>query len=33
MFPLVAEAVATVMPVESLRWITFGHFEADECGS
>ena len=33
MFPLVAEAVATVMPVESLRWITFGHVEADECGS
>ena len=23
MFPLVAEAVATVVPVESLRWITF----------
>ena len=21
------------MPVESLRWITFGHVEADECGS
>jgi flavorubredoxin len=33
MFPLVAEAVATVVPVESLRWITFGHIEADECGS
>ena len=33
MFPLVAEAVATVVPVESLRWITFGHVEADECGS
>src|SRR5688572_25867058 len=33
MFPLVAEAVATVRPVESLRWITFGHVEADECGS
>jgi flavorubredoxin len=33
MFPLVAEAVATVMPVESLRWITFGHVESDECGS
>jgi len=32
-FPLIAEAVATVMPVESLRWITFGHVEADECGS
>lgn len=33
MFPLVAEAVATVIPVESLRWISFGHVEADECGS
>ena len=33
MFPLVAEALATVIPVESLRWITFGHVEADECGS
>ena len=33
MFPLVAEAVATVVPVESVRWITFGHIEADECGS
>jgi flavorubredoxin len=33
MFPLVAEAVATLTPVESLRWISFGHVEADECGS
>ena len=33
MFPLVAEAVAKVVPVESVRWITFGHVEADECGS
>jgi flavorubredoxin len=33
MFPLVAEAVATIRPVESLRWITFGHVESDECGS
>jgi flavorubredoxin len=32
-FPLVAEAVATVMPVEKLRWISFGHVESDECGS
>ena len=22
-----------VMPVERLRWLGFGHFEADECGS
>ena len=33
MFPLVAEAVATVLPVELIRWITFGHVEADECGA
>jgi flavorubredoxin len=33
MFPLVAGAVATVTPVEGLRWITFGHVESDECGS
>lgn len=25
--------VARVTPVERLRWITFGHLEADECGS
>jgi flavorubredoxin len=33
MFPLVAEALHTVTPVESLRWISFGHVESDECGS
>src|SRR6266498_2420622 len=33
MFPLVSEAVSRVVPVERLRWITFGHFEFDECGS
>jgi flavorubredoxin len=33
MFPLVAEAVASVVPVESLRWISFGHVESDECGA
>ena len=33
MFPLVSEAIATVTPIERLRWITFGHVEADECGS
>ena len=33
MFPLVSEAVARVVPVESLRWITFGHIESDKCGS
>jgi flavorubredoxin len=33
MFPLVSEAVASVMPIERLRWIMFGHLEADECGA
>jgi flavorubredoxin len=33
MFPLVSALVARVMPVERLRWLGFGHFEADECGS
>src|SRR4051812_42535461 len=33
MFPLVAEAVATVLPVDSLRWVSFGHVESDECGA
>ncbi|WP_251019374.1 MBL fold metallo-hydrolase [Streptomyces sp. ISL-11] len=33
LFPLVSEAVARVTPVANLRWITFGHVEADECGS
>lgn len=33
LFPLVSEAVAAVMPVERLRWISFGHYEADECGA
>ena len=33
LFPLVREAMATVMPVEKLRWLSFSHFEADECGA
>lgn len=33
MFPLISEAVATVMPLKKLRWISFGHVEADECGA
>jgi flavorubredoxin len=33
MFPLVSEAVSRIVPVESLRWITFGHIESDESGS
>ena len=33
MFPQVAEAISSVVPLETLRWITFGHLEADECGA
>jgi len=33
MFPLFAEAVRSIMPLERLRWISFGHVEADECGA
>ena len=33
LFPLVSEAVATVLPVSTLRWISFGHLEADESGA
>jgi len=33
MFPLVREAVASVLPVERLRYVGFSHVEADECGS
>jgi flavorubredoxin len=33
MFALVREAVASVLPVATLRYIAFSHVEADECGS
>ena len=33
MFPLVAEAIGKVVPLERLRYVAFSHFEADECGS
>ncbi len=33
LFPLVREAVAKLMAPEQLRWISFGHYEADECGA
>ena len=33
MFPLVAEAIGKVLPVETLRYVAFSHFEADECGA
>ncbi len=33
MFPLVQEAVGRLIDVKKLRWISFSHFEADECGA
>ena len=33
LFPAVREAVEKIIPIESLKWIGFSHFEADECGS
>jgi flavorubredoxin len=32
MFPLLREAVATILDPAGLRWISFSHFESDECG-
>ncbi|MGH7090189.1 MAG: hypothetical protein ACREFQ_14940 [Stellaceae bacterium] len=32
-FPSVAEAVARVLPLDRLRWVSFSHVEADECGA
>ena len=33
MFPLVSAAIERVLPIEQLRWISFGHYESDECGA
>ncbi len=33
MFPAIAAAVARILPLERLRWISFSHVEADECGA
>jgi flavorubredoxin len=33
MFPLVSQAIASILPIEKLRWIMFGHVESDECGA
>src|SRR5262249_53539628 len=33
MFPLNRNALAKIIPPEKLRWIAYGHFEADECGA
>jgi flavorubredoxin len=32
LFPLVREAICSVMPIERLRYVGLSHFEADECG-
>lgn len=33
LFPSVSAAVGQVLPIHTLRWISFGHIEADECGA
>src|SRR5262249_53228393 len=33
MFPDLRESIARLLPPESIRWISFSHFESDECGA
>lgn len=33
LFPMVSAGVSTVLPPESVRWVSFGHIEADESGA
>ncbi len=33
LFPIVRDAVASLVDPASIQWIGFSHFEADECGS
>jgi flavorubredoxin len=33
LFPLVREAIASVLDPSRLRWLAFSHVEADECGA
>jgi flavorubredoxin len=33
MFPLTSQAVASVLPLSTLRYVAFSHVEADECGA
>jgi flavorubredoxin len=33
MFPIVREAVASLIDPQKIRWLGFSHFEADECGA
>jgi flavorubredoxin len=33
LFPLVSATLAQVIPIDRLRWVSFGHWEADESGA
>jgi len=33
LFPVVSQAIASVVPLASLRWIGLSHVESDECGA
>lgn len=33
LYPLVSAAVSRIINISDLRWISFGHVEADECGA
>lgn len=33
LFPMTRDAIAQVLPVASLRYVAFSHFEPDECGA
>ena len=33
MFSEIREAVSSLLPPSSIRWISFSHFESDECGA
>ena len=33
LYPLVSDAISKLIPIEDLRWISFAHVEADECGA
>lgn len=33
LFPLVSDAISRLIPLTDLRWVSFAHVEADECGA
>lgn len=33
LFELVSKAASNILPLEKIRWVSFGHIESDECGS